>query len=111
MDRNEYLATEVMQWVKKKTFSGKWKWFDSHGWAVMALNDWNPGESWPQIGMLLKQMEEDFYITVQQYNDRVSSGYDVTFRKWESDDYGNGMEIDFREAIATAAARAKGWVE
>jgi len=116
MDRDEYLAREIMGWTRSKTFSDEWKWFAPDGWAEYALDEWDPGKSWPQTGMILEEMEQDYYITIltidrwdewhEQFN---GSCHDVSFAKRGSNDYGCAVELDMREAIATAAARAKGW--
>ena len=113
MNRDEFLAREVMLWhweVHEAVPGWVERW---EGWVAedgkWRATKWNPGKSWTQTGMILKQMEKDFFVTIRQYDDQINQGYDVTFRKWESDDYGNAREKDFREAIATAVARARGW--
>jgi len=114
MDRDEYLAREVMQWHKGNIdradeYPGAYH--DSGDKWIMPIRDWNPGESWPQTGMLLETMEKDFYITVTQYWDYNNTGSEVVFRQWESGNCGRAKNTSLREAIATAAARAKGWVD
>jgi len=111
MNRDEYLVREVMGWTRSKTFGDEWKWFAPDGWAEYALDEWNPGKSWPQTGMILEAMEEDFRIEIYR-NTRQDVGvaYRVVFINWNRDVYGDSEgNDDLREAIATAAARARGW--
>jgi len=109
MGRDEYLAREIMGWTRSKTFSDEWKWFAPDGWAEYALDEWNPGKSWPQTGMIIEAMKEGFQLRVQEEIARQGKiHYYVTFIG-ANEHYGTATEIDLREAIATAAARAKGW--
>ena len=81
MDRNEYLAIEIMGWTKSVSFNGRHIWADEVGAGRCFVDKWNPGKSWPQTGMILKQMEKDFYMTVTQYWDYDDTGSEVVFRQ------------------------------
>ena len=109
MNRNEYLATVVMGWVKGETFSGLQVWFATGGfWRECLLNEWNPGESWPQTGMILKAMEKDGWecsITTRAERPKCV----IFLRPAQEWMYVMVEHDDLREAIATAAARVKGW--
>ena len=118
MDRDEYLAQEVTQW--KYRILAYWepnlidKDGDIYDEYVMLKTDWHPGKSWPQTGMLLETMKEDFQLRVQEEVTRHGKvHYYVAFigTNEHYGMYGTATEIDFREAIATAAARARGWID
>lgn len=126
MNRDEFLATSVMGWVFYEGFYTNW-WI--HPILVPSEEDsgeltlrypsskhgcetcrWSPGESWPQTGMILEEMREGFRVSVRQHSDNQS--YIVAFREW-GHDYGGAYTegLGLREAIATAAAKAKGWTD
>jgi len=115
MNRDQYLAQEVMGWEQRKWLGSLW-WDDPlRGEGIfeyiMLYAEWEPGESWPQTGMILEAMEKDFRIEIYR-NTRKDDGvaYRVVFMNWNRDAYGGDEGgDDLREAIATAAARAKGW--
>lgn len=121
MDRDEFLATIVMGWTKGQYWlkSGEY-WFSGIRFTdtyrnMGHVNDWNPGESWPQTGMLLRQVQKELKLTVYEYTGEYYSqvGYHVIFteRKFPYETLGQWIDIDLREAIATAAAKTKGWVD
>ena len=111
MSRDSFLATEIMQW--KYRILAYWRPdIDDDGNAydeyIMLQTDWNPGEDWHQIGMILKAMERDYQVKItQQMSFFNPLEYHVVFVGMN--ETGEATEVELREAVATAAARTKGW--
>jgi len=112
MNRDEFLAREVMQWhweIHEAILGWVEYW---EGWVASdgkwKASKWNPGESWPQTGMVLKEMEKDGWEC--SITTRFGLPKCVIFLRPAKDwIYKMAEHDDLREAIANAAARAKGW--
>ena len=117
MNRDEFLAIGVMGWhweVRKLApDSGVYLegWITSDGLWNEAK--WDPGEDWSQTGLLLDAMKQDYQVEiVQQVGFLNPREYHVVFTDIDQMSImGTATDADLREAIATAAALAKGWVK
>ena len=110
-DRDEFLATEVLLWVADVRYN-QTKYIESLPCGGVRYRDadcWHPGEDWSQTGMILEAMEKDgwdCHLTILSGLPRHAM-----FRRFGTvlEDVAEAEADDLREAIATAAARAKGW--